>query len=266
MISLIGLGNTGSSLVKMLEKFEQYEVITIDSGKEVKEYSSPEEYEQNCPTFKKLFKNLGQEIYLFVSASGNISGATLRILEQLQGKDINVVCICSDPVTLSSVGNLQQNLVSGVLQEYARSGAISNLYLINNKNVEEMIPDVSLDEYWDKINEVIAYLFHTNMCFKKLTPNFSFGEDFKKPSSISKIKTFGIMSKEYNKKLYDLKHITDERYFFSFNKKNEKIVLKNVKDMLSSKEIKMGISLYKNEQDEENIYFESSTHIIQSEK
>jgi 6-phosphogluconate dehydrogenase (decarboxylating) len=53
MISLVGLGNTGIKIVEKLSVHNQYKVVTIDSGQEIKEYNSPEEYEAKCPSFKK---------------------------------------------------------------------------------------------------------------------------------------------------------------------------------------------------------------------
>jgi hypothetical protein len=266
MITLVGLGSTGTKIVQKLSVHSQYKTVTIDSGKEIKEYNSPEEYEKKCPSFKKLFKQVTEEVYLFLSASGNISGACLRILEQLKGKNINVVCISSDPVSLSSVGNLQQNLVSGVLQEYARSGLIQNLYLIDNAKIEDMIEDVSLEDYWDQINETICYVFHTYMYFCNTKPVMSLGH---LEQELANIHTFCILKNNEDKKnFYDIKYVTNELYFFSYNKKTDKNLLKKVKNFIqeNSKNKKIGAYIY--ETNEENLvtYARISTQITQTKK
>lgn len=261
MIALVGLGNTGTKIVEKLSIYEQYKTVTLDSGKEIKHCNSPEEYEKKCPSLKKHFKKLGDEVYLFLSASGNISGAALRVLEQLKEYKTNVVCVSSDPITLSSVGRLQQNLVTGVLQEYARSGLLKSLYLLDNSMIEDILVDVSIDNYWEEINNTIAYLFHTNMFFSNSEPDFSLGEG---DSGIASIKTLGLMKGEERKILYKLKHITNEKYFLSYDKNNQKKVLQTSKNMLANNDIKTGVFLYKGSSSDETIYFESATHIVQN--
>lgn len=269
MISLIGLGGTGVKIVKKLSEYEQYKTIEIDIGKGIKEQKTPEDYETNCPSFKTKFKNLGEEVFLFLSASGKISGASLRILEQLKGNKINVVCIHSDPITLSRMGSLQQNVVSGVLQEYARSGLIDNLYLIDNAKIEEMLEDVALDEYWDKINEIISYIFHTMMYFKNTKPVLQSAEE---GTNIAKIKTFGLVDQNNNKKLlFDLKHITSETYFYSFSKQEKsknKNLLKEVKEKMQDKngEVHRSFKIYETMGNDKTIYMGAETHITQNLK
>lgn len=266
MITLIGLGSTGSKLVNILSQYEQYKTITIDSGKEIKEYKTPEEYEEKCPSFKKLFKGVKGEIFFFLSAPGNISGACLRILEQLKGNKTNVVCVHSDPVTLSSVGSLQQNLVSNVLQEYARSGLVNNLYLLDNAKIEEIIDDMPLDQYWDKINEVICYVFHTIMCLKHTKPML---ESSQREEGISNIKTFGIMNEKGDiNTFYNLQHTRSECYYYSYSKEidgKNKNFLKDVKTRMadSQGDVVRSFKIFENSTSDRSIYIDISTHILQ---
>ncbi len=269
MINLIGLGNTGTKIVEKLSEYKQYKIITIDSGNGMKEQKTPEEYEKKCPSFKTKFKNLKGEVFLFLSASGNISGSALRILEQLKGNKTNVVCIHSDPITLSPVGTLQQNLVSNVMQEYSRSGLINKVYLIDNSKIEELLEEVPLDQYWEKINEVISYVFHTMMCFKHTKPMMESGES---EEGIAKIATFGLLDINKNKKLfYDLKHITSQCYYYSYSKEREgknKNFLKEVKTRMVEEE---GVSsksfkIYDTSGQDSTTYIECITHILQYTK
>lgn len=268
MISLIGLGNTGCKIVDTLSKYEQYNTIKINSGDQIKQYKTPEEYEEKCPNFKKLFKSIDGEVYLFLSAPGAISGAALRILEQLKGNRLNVVCIHSDAVTLSRVGNLQQNVVSGVLQEYARSGLLDSLYLLDNSKIEDFLEDVELDQYWDKINEVICYFFHTFMYFKNTKPLF---ESTEEENKIANIKTFGYLDKQNNKKmLFDLQNVKNEIYYYSYVKKihgNSKAYLKQIKEKIQQRPLVVeAFKIYEGSENEETTYIVGETHIIQTLK
>lgn len=266
MITAIGLGNTGTKIVEKLKQYNQYNIISIDSGKEIKEYSTPEEYESKCPSFKKLFKNVDNDVYLFLSASGNISGASLCILEQLKGRNLNVVCISSDPITLSSMGNLQQNLVIGVFQEYARSGLIENLYLLDNSRIEEMLNDVSLENYWDEINSVISYIFHTFLYFQHTSPIMKFGNVEK---GLANIHTYGLLDKNNNKTMfYYFKYWTNEVYYFSYNKREDKNFLKKVKQFIqeNSKDKKVGTEIFETEDENAVTYVRFSTQIPHTAK
>lgn len=266
MITLIGIGNTGTKIVEKLSSYQQYRTIKIDSGEEIKECSSPEEYEEKCPSFKKLFKNLDSDVYVFISSSGKISGSLLRILEQLKEYTLNVVCVCSDPITLSSVGSLQQNVVTGVLQEYARSGLLNSLYLLDNSKIEDVIENIELDKYWEKINETIAYFFHTFMFFMNTKEIFKFGDT---DSKVANIHTFGVLDHQKNKtSLYDLKYITNEVYYYSLNKKQNKNTLKEIKVFIQeqSKNKKVGTYIYEVENRDEPVYIRMSTSIPQTAK
>jgi len=266
MISLIGLGGTGGRIVEKLSIYSQYKTLLIDEGSGIKPQKTPEEYEKNCPSFKAKFKNLNNDVFLFLSASGKISGAVLKILEQIKGKNINVVCVHSDIITLSSVGTLQQNLVSNVLQEYTRSGLINKIYLIDNSKIEDLLEDIPLDLYWDKINETIAYVFHTMMCLKHTKPMVESGNI---EEGISNIATFGLLDKDGNKKLFfNLKHVTSQCYHYSYSKEREgknKNFLKQVKTRMAEEE---GISsksfkIYENDGQDSTTYIECTTHILQ---
>lgn len=265
MITLVGLGNTGVKIIDKLSDYKEYNTIPIDVGAGFKEYKTPEEYEDKCPSFKKIFKSINGEVFLFVSASGIISGAILRILEQLKGNILNVVCIHSDPATLSRMGTLQQKVVSSVLQEYTRSGLIENLYLLDNSKIEDLLDDIPLDQYWEKINEVISYFFHTFMCFRHMKPIF---ESKNQEKGIANIKTFGLVGADGTKKmLYDLQHVTVESYNFSYSKEKEKDnknYLKEIKSKMTQEENMLKtFKIFESNGQDFNTYIEVSTHIVQ---
>lgn len=264
MIDLVGIGNTGCKLVAQLQKYPQYKAIEIDVDKGIKKQKTPEDYEKSCPSFKKKFSSIKEEVWVMLSASGTISGITLRVLEQLQGNKINVLCVTSDVSLLSVMGNLQQKLVVNVLQQYARSGLLNSLYLVDNQKVEDLLGDVALDEYWTKLNEVITYTFHTLMCLKHMKPLMETKEE---ESEISNVRSFGILDPSKNKKMfYDLKNITKERYYYSFTKeqiKKDGKILKNIKERLISDEgISKTFAVFESKSEDPVVYIDCSTHIL----
>lgn len=263
---IVGIGNTGCQLAKQLSTYPQYKILEIDEGINVDLQKSPEKYEENCPSFKKLFSSIDEDVWLVLSAAGMISGLSLRVLEQLKGKklNVNVLCVISDPATLSRMATLQQKVVKGVMQEYARSGLLEQLILVDNVRVEELLGEVAIDEYWTKLNEIITYAFHSLMCFRHTKPILEVKEE--KPD-IARITTIGLYDDQKNKKLfYDLKYIKCERYYYSFSKedikKNGKILPSIKRDLLSGDEIARTFAIYESEVSDKYAYVESSTHII----
>lgn len=264
MIHLVGIGNTGCNLANLLAQYPQYKAHEIDVDKGVKQQKTPEDYEKNCPSFKKKFSGINGEVWVMLSASGNISGITLRVLEQLRGNKLNVLCVTSDTGLLSIMANLQQKLVVGVLQQYARSGALNSLYLVDNQKVEELLGDVPLDEYWDKLNEVITYTFHTLMCLKHMKPLMETKEE---ESEISNVRSFGILDPSKNKKMfYDLKNVTRERYYYSFTKeqiKKDGKILKNIKErVISDEQVSKTFAVFESKNQDPVVYIDCSTHIL----
>ena len=266
MISVVGIGNTGCKIADVLSTYNHYDVFKIDEGINVKKQKTSEDYEKKCPSFKKSFSSFSDKVYVFLNCSGNISGITLRVLQQLKNKELNVVCVSTDPSLLSTSGKMQQNIVQGVLQEYARSGLLQKLYLIDNQCIEDLIGDVSLTEYYQKINEVIAYTFHTMMFFENAKSVLSSKEE---KTDISRISTFGILDSEKNKKLfYNIKEVRFEKYYYSKSKdeldKNKKILQEIKEDLIEEENVSKSFSIFESETQDQNTYIELSTHIVQN--
>ena len=139
MKTIIGLGQAGCNIAEKFKKHPQYKVYKIDVGLEneansyaLERQESPELYESKCPNLKTFFKEVSNDV-LFITSSGDVSGASLRILEQLKKKTIvSVLYIKPDLSLLPEIKNLQENLVFRVLQEYARSAVFEKIYLVDN--------------------------------------------------------------------------------------------------------------------------------------
>ena len=164
---VIGLGKAGSNIAKGFSKFPQYETYSIDTVKEaditIKKRKNHEDYDENFPNLKRKLKFSNQEVYVVVAGSGQISGGILRLLQQIQNNKITVVYIQPDLALASEVQQTQEKIVRNVLQEYARSGLVDAIWLVDNTCLERSIGEISIIGYYDTLNQAIV---NTSSCSK----------------------------------------------------------------------------------------------------
>ena len=173
MKSIIGLGKAGCNIADSFSQYPQYKIYKIDKNLEDEKncFSFPEcktleEYESKCPSFKKFFRYVKGEI-LFITSCGKISAATLRILEQIKHKcKISILYVRPDQTLLPDVKSKNNNLIFGVLQQYARSSLFERIYLVDNVRLSEIVGDVPLREMYDRINQLISSTIHMINVFK----------------------------------------------------------------------------------------------------
>jgi hypothetical protein len=207
MDTVIGLGAAGCRIADQFSKYSQYDVYKIDAGLtgsncfSLDAKKSPEEYEKNIPDMSDFFKDVEGEILFIVSGAGKISGATLQILKQLRHCDINILYIKPYVKALTKMGLLQERVVSNVLQEYTRSGIFKKMFIIDNTVLENLVGDVPLLEYNDKLNELLVGTFHYINLFNHVEPVL---QNVEPPKEIQRICTVGI---------FDIKNNNDTPFF-----------------------------------------------------
>ena len=137
MINIIGMGDMGCKLADEFKKHDNYDVykIGIDLPKTkrsrgVKKEKSLENYEKNVPPMKHFFKELTGRSIFIVNGGEPIALASLKVLEHARPWSTAVVYIQPDLSALNKESKNAENLVFGVLQEYARSGAIAKMIII----------------------------------------------------------------------------------------------------------------------------------------
>ena len=204
MDTIIGLGSVGYRLAKAFLKHPQYKTITIDheegSTIRVPKFDHPEAYENNFPSIEKEIEEIEGKILLVVSGASIISGASLRILEQLHRKgSISILYIHPDVGTLSETRRLQTNLVLGVLQQYARSGVFEQFYAIDNQHIDRILGGAPIMGYYDSLNEVIVATIHMINVFNHSKPVVGTLSD---PKDICRISTFGILNPETGESIF----------------------------------------------------------------
>ena len=144
------------------------------------------------------------------------------------------------------------------------------MYIVDNKKIEDVLEDLSIENYWDDINHVISSTYHMINVFKNteaLLTNFS------PIIKTAKIATFGVVNFDTKKEklFYDLKMARNKRYFFGINKellKENKALLNDVRrfmDERSSENIEAGFSIYSTDYEHNYIYCAHYATLVQEE-
>ena len=274
-MKIIGLGKAGCSLAQAFSKFPQYETVKIDSNKgadiTIKNRDSHEEYDANFPNVKRKLKFTNEDIMLIVCGAGKISGGTLRLLEQLQNNRITILYIQSDLRLLSEVQKKQDRIVNNILQEYARSGAVTAIWLVDNRRVELGIGEVSIMGYYDVLNQAIVNMIHMINVFKNSEPVIG---NFINPSELSRIATIGLLEIDEDTEswFYDLTSVRDVVYYYGINEaelKDDGTLFKKITNYISSKlDEKMNVSygVYKTTYEQRYCYCIQYSSMVQSYK
>ena len=137
-----------------------------------------------------FFEDLEGEVLFVVCGSSLVSAATLVILQQIHKKvNINVLYIRPDTLLLNETRKLQQRTTYNILQQYARSGLLKQIFLFENNMLQNVIGDVPIAELHKKTNELIAHTIHMMNIFHHTEP---LTKTFSTPHSTARICTFGI--------------------------------------------------------------------------
>jgi Trk K+ transport system NAD-binding subunit len=217
---IIGLGRAGCNIAKAFSKFPQYKTYSIDADKDaditIKKRNSHEDYDAHFPSLKRRLKLDDNNIIVAVAGSGHISGALLRLLEQLKDNKITVLYVQPDLELASEIQKMQEKVVRNVLQEYARSGMIEMLWMVDNQLVEKGIGDVPIMGYYDVLNQAIVNTVHMINIFRNSEPVIG---NFVTPSHLSRIAAIGILDveKEEEKWFFDLTRPRDVVYYYGIN-------------------------------------------------
>ena len=118
-MNIIGLGQAGCNIAEYFKQYSQYKVFKIDTGLEkskgvyaLEHQSIPDVYENKFPNLKQTLLKGVKGQTLFITSCGFVSGASLRLLEQINNKcDISVLYIKPDIDNLSKEKAFQNNML-----------------------------------------------------------------------------------------------------------------------------------------------------------
>ena len=277
-MNVIGLGQAGCNIADMLSEYPQYKTYKIDVGIEgtrcydVKRQKGPEEYEKNVPSMKTFFRGIKGETLFIVGGSGHISAMCLRIMEQIKDKcEISVLYIRPELSMLSKTKSLHEKATFNILQEFARSGLLGMLYLVSNTNLENILGNVPIIGYNNKINELLVSTIHMINVFKNSEPVMGKIEE---PSEICRIATFGISEIEEGEEkfFFSLDNTTERCYIYGINEERlategglKKKIIDRIKSTSSEESIQVSFGVFPTNYQQDYCYTLNYTSIIQSD-
>jgi len=278
-MKVVGLGSAGCKIAKAFAKFPQYDAIGIDTQSEatitIKERSSHEEYDAHFPNIKRKLKFSNEDVLVITSGSGKISGGILRLLEQIQNNRISVLYLQSDLSLMSATQKMQDRVVKNVLQEYARSGVLEVIYLVDETYVNRSLGDMSIIGYYDTLNQAIVNTLHTVNVFKHTEPIIG---NFINPRSVSRIATIGVLllpdeednAPQEENWFYDLTSVQDVVYYYGINEedlKNDGTLFRRITQFVKSKaeeNVNVSYGVFKTTYEQKYCYCIKYSSVVQS--
>jgi len=271
MDTVIGLGGAGCSIAELFKKYPQYSVYKIDVGEDgencydFSEQNSPELYERNTPNMEQFLRRVDGDVLFVVAGGGKISGASLRILQQLKNCNINILYIKPDNKDLNNTGYLQNKLTYNVFQEYARSGLFERIFIISNSDLENAIGDVSILDYKKKLNEYLTSIIHYINVFNNTEPVVDNREE---PRVTSRIATIGVHDLKTDDEidLFPIENVTDKCYYYAINEnalKTDGKLLKKIKEHISKNDVRASYEIHSTKHPESFCYYISYSNSIQ---
>jgi|10_taG_2_1085330.scaffolds.fasta_scaffold23294_1 shikimate kinase len=219
MDKVIGLGEMGVRLAEELSEHPEYRIYKI--GTHLKERGTlaldpcdnMEEYEKNFDAEEAYIylRSIKDGDHVLVATGGGeaINGVLLRLLETISHAKLNVLYVCPDRTMMSHIERRDDKIAFKVLQEYARSGILEQLLLVDRPTVESYVGDVPIQEYEKSVAHLIAYGFAMVNYYNHTDPVLSTSLD---TTPWSRMSSFGLSSLEEDQ--------GDVRLFFPLSEPN----------------------------------------------
>ena len=224
MDKVIGLGKLGCLIAEELTQHPEYRIYKVDVDIEERgslslDYQPDmEHYERSFdPTAAEVyFRSIkkGDEVLLVLQGGEPVTGCALQLLSTIKDAKLSVLYICPDRHMISEVQKRDDKIAFNILQEYARSGMLENIFLVNKYTVESLMGDVSIQNYEKEISHFISYVIAMINYFYHTNPVVS--NKFE-PVDWCRIITFGLSSLDTDEDirlLFPLEAIGDIHFFY----------------------------------------------------
>ena len=274
METVIGLGKAGCAIAERFAQYPQYEVYRMDVGLKrtprtygLKSAPTPEEQEASIGSLKRFFKGIEGDVLFVVGGCGTVSGASLRILEQIKNCSLHILYIYSDPELLGETARMQQRVTFNVFQEYARSGVLERVILVDNNCLEDILGDLPIIGFYDSLNELMVPTMHM---VNVLSNTDSVMDNISPPHDISRIVSYGLVNFQTGEEnlFFNLDNVREKVYYYAINEKKlreqgniHKKVIAQVKE--NAKNTKTTYGIYPTQYDEDYVYCVAYSSIVQ---
>ena len=279
-MNIIGLGQAGCAIARKFAKYPQYNIYQIDAGLKgakkdgifgIPKQDGAEAYESKCPSMKSFFKNITGDVLFIVAGSGHISGASLRILEHLKGRNTSILYIRPDTPMLRGERKLIERVTFHVLQEYTRSGVFNKMYIVNNTSLEKIVGDVPLTEHHAHLNELITTTVHMINVYNRVEPVYDYPIE---SNAAARIATIGLLDIDTGeeKMFFPLDSTTEKCYYYAISDKSlntDTTLHRKITDQIKQKtteELSVGYSIYSTEYEQNYGYLIANSSEIQPEE
>ena len=277
MKNILALGSAACNIVDSLEKYDIYNVYKIQNkgtksktGYIIPELNSAEDYENLEVSSKiKFLDDIKEEVTFFVCGASTSAAMSLRVLEELHKRGLKIKVVCFQPEIdfLSEEQTLQERVVTGILQQYARSGLFEDITLVSNKVLEDFVGSINVLDYYKQINDVFCDSYHMIEVFKNTKPVMS---TFSRIRESCRIKTIGISTTSCEDKLFfPFNQEVEVLYYFGINEEKLKTQGNFFRELTTSvkarmtEETKAYFGIYPTDYESDYIYVEYFSPKIQ---
>jgi len=171
MSAIIGLGKKGCLLARQFQQYPQYRVFMVGVGLKgvanlpLNPETDMESYEKNFPSTEAAiyFRSLGRgdEVTLILEGGDPLVGCSLSLMRLIKECSIRVIYLTTDRESMTASQKRDDKIAFGILQEYARSGAVEEICLVSLPTVEELVGDVPVGNYEHSLFYFISYTLAT---------------------------------------------------------------------------------------------------------
>ena len=188
---------------------------------------SPEDYENKTDfnIFSRLFSSIedNEENNIIVAVSGEfVSAITLRLLKEItrENRKITIIYLQPNFNFSTEVVKKHSRVLSGVLQEYARSGMLNDLYLFDYAILDELLIDSPIPYYEEKKAQMVAHSFTSIMAMSNNLENIHVDRR-SEVSEHQRIKTIGTIDSDLKEEhlFYPMQEIENKIYYFGVSEK-----------------------------------------------
>jgi hypothetical protein len=271
-MQVIGIGTGGSQIAAELAQHEAYDVMVIDTSfKEqlnnveqilIDSQETIKDYEEK--TSLDISEKVGHNVvHVFLFGGGKTTGATLRILERIKDKKIIIHYVRPEKNFLSNKQKLRERMTCGILQEFARSGVFSKIYLYDVLEVLKGA-EVSFLQKKDYVASTIAGMFHMVNYIKNTEGLFS---NVETPSEVNRISSFGMVNPENGEEVlhFPLDSIREKCYYFVMSKEALETpgVIEKINNQIQENNQQSSFKIIESEWSDNHVYMEAFTNVVQ---